>query len=150
VIAAHLVLSAWLGLASVEEQQCPPAIGRRGSDRQRLYAYPVFCTVYPLRHRGQLLRPGDAFFMSGRAGVLTVDRGLGTSEVHAVLADVETGDEVLRLYRARLVKIAAGGVLLAGDEVRFRGSKSKGEHFRQSWWCLPAPARPQARDATDG
>ncbi|MFC5608208.1 hypothetical protein [Variovorax soli] len=73
--------------------------------------------------------------------MLTVDRGQGTAEVHAVLHHVETGEEVARLYAARLVKIAGGGVLLSGDDVVFRGSKSKGDRYRQSWWCVPLAAK---------
>lgn len=80
--------------------------------------------------------------MHGRAGVLTVDRGLGTSDIHAVLTDVETGEEKARLYAARLVKVAGGGLLLAGNEMIFRGSKSKGEPYRQTWWCVPLAVRP--------
>ena len=77
-----------------------------------------------------------------------VDRGLGTSDVHAVLNHIETGEELMRLYSARLVKIAGGGVLLAGDEMHFRGAKSKGEPSRQSWWCLPnGRTMPACQDA---
>jgi len=107
----------------------------------------VFATVYPLRLRGNLLKPGDLFYMRGRSGVLTVDRGLGTADVHAVLNHIETNEEVMRLYEARLVKIAGGGVLLAGSEVIFRGAKSKGESYRQSWWCVPLAASVRAPEA---
>lgn len=78
---------------------------------------------------GELVAPSDPRYMVGRGGMLMFepDRHL---EMRATLLDIETGNEVFYLSRARLIKAGHGGML-------FGGIKSKGEAWRQSWWCVP-------------
>ncbi|RZL68467.1 MAG: hypothetical protein EOP77_01230 [Variovorax sp.] len=58
-------------------------------------------------------------------------------EMRAALHDIETGDELMILSRARVIKAGHGGVLFGGVDLHFRGIKSSGEARRQSWWCIP-------------
>ena len=40
------------------------------------------------------------------------------------------------LQLARVLTIKEGGVLIDGQEIHTRGSKSKAERRRQTWWCM--------------
>lgn len=79
--------------------------------------------------------------MSGRSGLLTLARGQGTYARHAVLRDPETSAELMRLYNAGVEKVSGGGLLVRGEDMHFRGTKSKGEPSRQAWWVVPAGAQ---------
>lgn len=103
---------------------------------QVLYICPVFCTVYRLRYLGSLISPNDSMYMRGRAGMLVYERDRHL-EMRAALYDIETGDELMILSRARVIKAGHGGVLFGGVDLHFRGIKSSGEARRQSWWCMP-------------
>ena len=85
---------------------------------------------------GELVAPSDPRYMVGRGGMLMFepDRQL---EMRATLLDIETGNEVFYLSRARLIKAGHGGMLFGGVDLTFRGIKSHGEAWRQSWWCVP-------------
>jgi hypothetical protein len=90
------------------------------------------------------MREGDTFYRRGWDGLLVYDF-VEAHGMHAILYDVESGEEKMRLYSARVVKARDGGLLITGEERKFRGLKSKGEAWRQSWWCVPAfGARKQA------
>jgi hypothetical protein len=95
----------------------------------------VFCTVYRLRSLGDLIRPASPFYRAGFDGVLVYDRDR-YNEMAAWLYDIETGEERMSIVRAR-IKIRDGGALISGTEMRFRASKSKGDAYRQTWWCVP-------------
>lgn len=79
----------------------------------------------------------------------------GKRPMVARLLELGTTRELLpHLEHARIVRVRRG-LLVAGDEVIARASKSKGERFRQTWLCSverippdawPAPPRnPSAR-----
>ena len=70
-------------------------------------------------------------------GMLLFDKDV-LGRMRAALYDVETMNEKMWLARPQVLKIGHGGVLIGGDEMHFRGTKSKGEPYRQSWWCVPA------------
>lgn len=82
------------------------------------------------------MRPGDTFYMLGRDGMLMFERDRHL-DMRASLFHVETGEELMILSRARVVKAGHGGVLFGGVDMHFRGLKSKGEAYQQSWWCVP-------------
>lgn len=104
--------------------------------RRVLYICPVFCTVYRLRYLGSLIRPADPMYMLGRGGMLVYERDRHL-EMRATLHHVETGEELMILSRARVIKAGHGGVLFGGVDLHFRGLKSSGEARAQSWWCVP-------------
>jgi len=84
-----------------------------------------------------LLRPDHPMYRRGWDGLLIYDRVEGRIERHAILHRVVSGDEIVRLYAARVGKVRYGGVLILGTEMHFRASKSKGQGYRQTWWCIP-------------
>lgn len=102
-----------------------------------LYAFTVFCTLYKLRYLGSLITPNDQMYMRPWSGMLLFDKD-ESHRMRAALYDVETGLERMWLAHPRVIKIGHGGVLIGGAEMYFRGTKSKGESFQQSWWCVPA------------
>jgi hypothetical protein len=65
-----------------------------------------------------------------------VDGYLVFDEKLAQLFDLETDQEMMRIEPVRRANIKSG-VLIVGDEMHFRGTKSKGEAHRQAWWCTP-------------
>lgn len=58
-------------------------------------------------------------------------------EMRATLYRIEDDAEIMFLSRARVIKAGHGGILFGGVDRRFRGVKSKGDEYRQSWWCVP-------------
>jgi hypothetical protein len=80
--------------------------------------------------------PGNPNHMRSRDGLLVYDKD-ACGEMCAQLFDLETEHQLMRLVRARVVKARDGGVLITGDEMRFRASKDKGTAYRQTWWCVP-------------
>lgn len=59
------------------------------------------------------------------------------------------------LQYARILTIKDGGIMVDGQEISFRGVKSKAVHTRQTWWCVvhqeegyAALARMDARSST--
>lgn len=83
------------------------------------------------------LKPGDAFYGFGRTGFVVYDLTESRTEHGAWLYDTETNQEMARLHKARMIKARDGGMLIAGEELHFRGTKSKGEPRQQTWWCVP-------------
>ena len=96
----------------------------------------MFCAVYRLRYLGNLITPDEPRYMAGTHGVLSYlpDRHL---EMRATLYRIEDEAEIMFLSRARVVKAGHGGILFGGVDLVYRGVKSKGEAYRQSWWCVP-------------
>ena len=96
----------------------------------------MFCNVFVLRYLGNVITRDEPRFMVGTPGALLylADRRM---EMRATLYRIEDDAEIMFLSRARVIKAGHGGILFGGVDLRFRGVKSKGDEYRQSWWCVP-------------
>lgn len=102
-----------------------------------LYICPVFCTVYPLIDAVGRVLPTSPRHGMGWDGSLLYDWVEGMNEKHAILYDLTTGLELMRLHRAHIDSVRGGAVFVRGQRMVYRGTKSKGEPRDQVWWCVP-------------
>ena len=91
----------------------------------------MFCTVYPLKSKGQRLPP-DTARQGGIQGDLrlTQKRPSGMPAVEATLLDAK-GNALLTLSQAQVRQIDAAGMLIRGYEYGGSGW----ELLAQVWWC---------------
>jgi hypothetical protein len=97
----------------------------------------MFATVYRTRIKGvRLPVPGRPV-----AGLLTLEaRKDGTNAQHLAARLVSDADKLVlpELLHARVRRISANGIVIAGQEVvpRRGNNKSSADFFPQTWWCL--------------
>jgi len=102
-----------------------------------LYICPVFCAVYSLIDAVGRVLPTSPRHGMGWDGSLLYDWVEGMTEKHAILYDLMTGHELMRLHRAYIDSVRGGAVFVRGERMVYRGTKSKGEPREQVWWCVP-------------
>ena len=97
----------------------------------------MYATVYRTRSKGvRLPAPGRPV-----AGFLTLESrkdGTNTQQLAARLASDADKLVLPELLHARVRRISANGIVLAGQEVvpRRGNNKSSADFFPQTWWCL--------------
>lgn len=108
---------------------------------QALYAYTVLLFVYRIRQSGS--RVDRLSLPVGLRGEFLLEAGpheyWGKRPIYARLLEPGTTKELIpHLENARVVRVRRA-MLVAGTEVIARATKSKGERYRQTWVCSPAP-----------
>lgn len=98
----------------------------------------MFATVYRTRDRGfRLPRPRQG--VSGSLALQAVREAEDASVKATLTQDSSTTTSLLPdLFGARVIRISATGIAIAGYEVvaRRAGSKSAVDRYEQCWWCL--------------
>lgn len=91
----------------------------------------MFCTVYPLKFKGQRLPP-DAARQGGIQGDLRITRKRpsGMPAVEATLLD-DKGNALLTINQAEVRQIDATGILIWG----YQAGGSGWDLVPQVWWC---------------